>query len=109
VPLVDEERFVARYNQTANLTQCIREFSITKRRGRTILEKHGVQIQRKQRAETDKEAILRAFARLGSVTAVAVLQEISEPDVRAILDDHSVAHNTRPKPCIPRYQHDEAR
>jgi hypothetical protein len=95
VPLVNEERFIARYQKTGNLSQCLREFGLTKRRGRAILERHGKPTQHKQRAEVDEEAILRAFGKLESVTAVAGLQGIGEPQVRAILNRHGVAHDTR--------------
>ena len=95
VPRADEERFVKRYWQTANLARCLREFGLGERRGRTILERNGVEFQARQRMPADEQAVLRAFGRLGSVTAVAVLQAIGESEVRAILDSHIVTHDAR--------------
>lgn len=95
VPLVNEERFVARYQKTGNLSQCLREFDLTKRRGLAILARHGESAGAKRRTEVDEDAILRAFGKLKSVTAVAGLQGIGEADVRATLDRHGMAHDTR--------------
>ena len=94
VPRVDELRFLKRYEQTQNLAQCLREFGLGERRGRTILSKHGVEVHRKERAPVDERTVLRGFDVLESVTAVAILHGVDEKEVRTILDRHGVLHDS---------------
>jgi hypothetical protein len=90
VPDINVKRLAARYRQVRNLSQCAREFSIGRRRCKALLEREGVLEQAGQEAAVDVGAVLHAYDRLGSVTVVARLLDVTGDEVREILDRHQV-------------------
>ncbi len=90
VPQIEVKRLAARYKQLQNLSQCAREFGISRRRCKALLEGADVPEQAGQEAAVDEDVLLRAYDYLGSVAVVAKLRDVPEDKVREILARHQV-------------------